>query len=360
MTHASLCSGLGAPDLAAAWLGWENGFWCEIDDFCRTVLKYWFPSSIDYEDITKQSFREWRYRIDVLTAGFPCQPFSISGKRKGADDYRYLWPAVKRTIREVRPPWFVGENVDGITSMVLAGKEVKVEGQANIFEEGNKETILEEEYVINRICSDLEREGYSVQPFIIPACSVGAPHQRDRVFFVAYSDRNDARRRRYRETGSTSGALQGQQKEWERLRNVVKRNGAPEVIAYSDCQRQSNWNSTHGGREISYIQERIQDYRKSNGLCSVGDASYSDLCGWLQNYQDEFAKQLEQGIPDWRRFPTQSPICGRNDGIPGLLDSLTFSSWRRNGVKGFGNAIVPQEIFEILKTIGIVSDLQIP
>ena len=116
MRHASLFSGIGAPELAAYWLGWENVFHCEINPFCRQVLNYWFTNSKSYEDITKTDFREWQGKIDVLTGGFPCQPFSVAGKRKGTEDNRYLWPEFKRAIREIRPPWVVGENVAGILS----------------------------------------------------------------------------------------------------------------------------------------------------------------------------------------------------------------------------------------------------
>lgn len=103
MRHASLFSGIGAPELAAYWLGWENVFHCEINPFCRQVLNYWFTNSKSYEDITKTDFREWQGKIDVLTGGFPCQPFSVAGKRKGTEDNRYLWPEFKRAIREIRP-----------------------------------------------------------------------------------------------------------------------------------------------------------------------------------------------------------------------------------------------------------------
>ena len=92
MTHASLFSGIGGFDYAAALLGWINIFDCEIDAFCRKVLEYHFPNSVHYGDITKQIFKEWRGKIDVLSGGFPCQPFSLAGQRKGADDNRYLWP----------------------------------------------------------------------------------------------------------------------------------------------------------------------------------------------------------------------------------------------------------------------------
>lgn len=165
MTHASLFSGIGGFDLAAEWAGWTNAFNCEIDPFCRKILKYHFPDAEQYGDIRTTDFTIWRDRIDVLTGGFPCQPFSLAGKRKGTEDDRYLWPEMLRVIRAVRPRWVVGENVFGIVN----------------WSEG---------MVFDKVCSDLEAAGYEVQPYIIPACGVGAPHRRDRCWFVAH--RTDA------------------------------------------------------------------------------------------------------------------------------------------------------------------------
>lgn len=173
-------------------MGWENLFHCEINEWCQKVLRFHFPKSIQYDDITRTDFTPWRGKVDVLTGGFPCQPFSTAGKRRGAEDDRYLWPEMLRAIREIRPAWVIGENVAGITSMVQPGSEVTVESQASLFEKADKETLLEQEYVIETVCRNLEREGYSVQPILIPACGVGAPHRRDRVWFIA-SDRSDAR-----------------------------------------------------------------------------------------------------------------------------------------------------------------------
>lgn len=175
MNHASLFSGIGGFDLAAREVGWNNVFQCEIDPFCQSVLKYYFPKTVLYEDIKRTDFTSWKGKIDVLTGGFPCQPFSVAGQRKGADDNRYLWPEMLRVIRETRPLWVIGENVAGITNMVQPGSETDVETKSDQDEENYKETILEQEYIINTICDDLEREGYSVQPIIVPA-SVSERH----------------------------------------------------------------------------------------------------------------------------------------------------------------------------------------
>lgn len=133
MTHASLFSGIGGFDLAAEWMGWHNAFHCKINEFCTKILNYHFQDAEHYTDITRTDFSKWRGRIDVLSGGFPCQPFSLAGQRKGADDNRYLWPQMLRAIREIRPTWVVGENVTGILTLVQPGAEVEVGGQASLF-----------------------------------------------------------------------------------------------------------------------------------------------------------------------------------------------------------------------------------
>lgn len=144
--------------------------------FCRKVLKYHFPNAEQYEDIRTTDFTVWKDRIDVLTGGFPCQPFSLAGKRRGTEDDRYLWPAMLDVIRTVRPRWVVGENVYGIVN----------------WSEG---------LVFEQVCADLEAAGYEVQPYIIPACGVGAPHRRDRCWFVAHRTDAGAEAMREREDG---------------------------------------------------------------------------------------------------------------------------------------------------------------
>ena len=187
MTHASLFSGIGGAEIAASWCGWKNVFHCDINEFGNQVIRYWFPESIQYYDIKKTDFREWKGKIDVLTGGFPCQPFSQAGKRKGSADDRYLWPNMLRAICEIQPTWVVAENVAGITSMVEPGEEIKVGKSNNLFDEGYY-TREEQQFTIDRICKDFESAGYSVQTIIIPACAVGAPHRRDRVWFIANTE----------------------------------------------------------------------------------------------------------------------------------------------------------------------------
>lgn len=114
--HGSLFSGIGGFDLAAEWMGWENIFHCEWNEFGQKVLKHYWPNAESFTDITKTDFTKYANKIDILTGGFPCQPYSTAGKRLGKADERHLWPQMLRAIREVQPHWVVGENVSGIVS----------------------------------------------------------------------------------------------------------------------------------------------------------------------------------------------------------------------------------------------------
>ena len=163
LTHLSLFSGIGGLDIAAEMAGIKTVGQCEWADFQTKVLeKHWpdVPRWRDIRTLTGESFyeRTGLRTVDIISGGFPCQPFSLAGKRKGEDDDRYLWPEMLRVIREIRPTWIIGENVPGIVNLAL-----------------------------DAVLSDLEGEGYEAQPFIIPACGVDAPHRRDRVCIVAHA-----------------------------------------------------------------------------------------------------------------------------------------------------------------------------
>jgi DNA (cytosine-5)-methyltransferase 1 len=163
MTHLSLFSGIGGLDLAAEMAGFETVGQCEWADYQTKVLEKHWPDVPRWKDIRTLTYESFNQRtglrtVDVISGGFPCQPFSLAGKRAGKGDDRYLWPEMLRVIRELRPAWVIGENVPGIINLAL-------------------DTVL----------SDLENEGYAAQAFVIPACGVDAPHRRDRVAIVAHS-----------------------------------------------------------------------------------------------------------------------------------------------------------------------------
>jgi len=160
LKHLSLFNGIGGFQLAAHWMGWENVASVEIDDFCNKVTKKHFPNCIQYKDIKEFDGLIYRDKIDIITGGFPCQPFSTAGKRMGSADPRHLWPENYRVIKEVKPKIILGENVYGIVNW----------NDGMVFE---------------MVCADLESEGYEVQSVILPACGKEANSIRYRVWFIA-------------------------------------------------------------------------------------------------------------------------------------------------------------------------------
>ena len=250
MRHGSLFSGIGGFDLAAEWMGWENVFHCEWMEFPRKVLDYYFPNADSHIDICKTDFKKYANTIDILTGGFPCQPFSMAGKRKGTDDERYLWGEMLRAIQEIKPKYVIAENVFGITN-------------------------IDGGLVFEQVCLDLETEGYEVQPFIIPAASKNAPHRRDRVWFLASN---------------------------------------------SNCIR---------------LERGLHENGRQRKISTLNASTLNTL----------FLRST------WSNFPTQPPICSGNNGIPTELDGITFSKWRAESIKGYGNAIVPQVAYEIFKQL---------
>lgn len=309
MTIASLFSGIGGELVAAQMLGWDVAFHCDINKFCSAVLDYWFPKADSYGDIKKTDFSKWRGKVDVLTGGFPCQPFGTTGERRGAEDDRYLWPEMLRCINQVRPAWIVGENVAGILSMVEQPEVTRMANTTSLFAEDNDvrgQYKQSETFTIERICSDLEGAGYSVQPMLIPACAVGAPHRRDRIFIIANrlsTDSSDAGLQH----GNKSGGK-------ERKAETLQGERWPD----------SFWN----------IYATANGYR-GNTSCTKEYAG-EPCCRWYE------------------QFPSKSPIHRGNDGIPFDVSNLSipFPRWRKGSLMALGNAIVPGIMYEILQAIG--------
>ena len=329
MRHGSLFSGIGGFDLAAEWMGWENIFHCEWNEFGQRVLKHYWPQAISYHDITKTDFTIHRGQIDILTGGFPCQPYSLAGKRKGKEDERHLWPEMLRAIREIKPTWVVGENVFGLVNW----------SDGLVFEE---------------VCAQLEAEGYEVQPFILPAAGVNAPHKRDRVWFVAHA--NGIR------TSPGRGEVQGTDEE------ISERNDRTELgdtnqpfkntVSDGCLCRESEQDGTENG------EQRNTCTGDCNGVCGnqmAGIDAHACCVGQKRRqkpgsieeigagYNEQFAGFRE--LQCWEKFPTQSAVCPRNDGVSTELDGITFSKWRNETIKAAGNAIVPQVALQIFKPI---------
>lgn len=311
MTHGSLFSGIGGFDLAAEWMGWENKFHCEWNEFGQKILKHYWPQAETYGDITKTDFTIWRGRIDILTGGFPCQPYSVAGKRKGKEDERHLWPEMLRAIREIQPRYIVGENVRGIVSW-----------------DGG--------LVFNEVQADLEAEGYSVLPVILPACGVNAPHRRERVWFIAYN---------------TNTSVESMQQRRE--------NGIHELRNAANTKCEGLQKPKAGEQYNSIFNAERNDTQNATDTSSPGRKK----CNATEKPNNE-RHGSRSIIESWAHFPTQSPVCGGNDGLPSQLDRaavfagipfprkpITFAKWRNESIKGFGNAVVPELPYQIFKAI---------
>ena len=338
LQHASLFSGIGGFDLAAEWAGWTNVFHCEINPFGQKILKHYWPKAISYGDITKTDFTIHRGTIDVLTGGFPCQPYSLAGKRKGKEDERHLWPEMLRAIREIYPTYIVGENVYGLVNW-----------------NGG--------LVFHEVQTDLEAEGYEILPVILPACGVNAPHRRERVWFIAH-----AKRKRFQKPEKS--------KQFVKLPDVERnntQNDAPNPRLFRQTKRQEQPMGTEQLREEWDAPnpdlpgcERPDEQKPFGWSCITPESSFDGENGTASDANcerepkfNDAGKSKEQRRIDrqflssenWRNFPTQPPVCSGNDGISGKLDGITFPKWRNESIKAYGNAIVPQVAFQIFKSI---------
>lgn len=335
MTHGSLFSGIGGFDLASEWMGWDNLFHCEWEAFPRTVLKHHFPNSESYGDIKETDFTIWRGKIDILTGGFPCQPYSAAGKRLGKQDERHLFPEMLRAVREIEPRWVVGENVRGLVSW-------------------NGGLVFEE------VQADLENEGYEVQPFLLPAASVNAPHKRDRVWFIAYAN-DKGRSSEPRNLSEENGEIS--------QRNQDAESSHSDSLYVTDPSR-----FRRGGGNIRSETNQEQGYEMGSGVGQHGNriwgetqrrgSNATDSNSEVSQHRNEGRKTQGATITEertqsfgsprsWQKFPTQPPVCGGDDGIPRELDSITFPKWRKESIKAYGNAIVPQVALQIFKAINL-------
>ena len=264
-----------------------------------------------------------------------CQPFSVAGQRKGANDDRYLWPQVVRAIHEIKPTWVVGENVAGILTMVQPGEEVEVGSGSTLFgETDRKRVLLRQQYVIETVCRDLEREGYEVQPFVIPACAVGAPHRRDRVWVIAHrADAGAETMQCGRENGVHAAGL------------------AADTDINRQRERKNQQVTVAGCKGASYdcacCEDGVAPDTKGTGI--------KGECKHRQREEKSYGRNIEDDsyttVDRWRYFPTQSPVCRRDDGFPIPMDGITFSKWRQEAIKAYGNAWCVPVAYEIFKAI---------
>jgi len=380
MTHGSIFTGLGGFDLAAAWLGWENIFQCEINPFCQTILKYHFPKTILYDDIKKTDFTKHAGTVDVLSGGFPCQPFSVAGKRKGTADDRFLWAEMLRVIREIQPSWVVAENVYGLVSQ-------------------------ERGVVFEMVQADMEAAGYEAQPFVIPACAIGAPHRRDRVWIIANAEGvRQKRRKPSKNTGNGKGKFGRFNRgfgfpDWRNFPTQPpvrgKYDGIPKIMV------RNIKSEVYGTISKNYRNEDLFEVRKAfseekvweqiRGLFKIhekeilfkamqlfetADVAQGEFSSFGEKASEKLLRKLRKYgefacTPQGRQYKKQFDRKFANT-LPSLSFEValaarelqeacaSFSQWhRRKSIEAYGNAIVPQVAYEIFKNIEKVENLKI-
>lgn len=365
ITHLSLFSGIGGLDLAAEWAGFKTVGQCEWADYPTKVLEKHWPDVPRWQDIrtlTKESFYEktGRRTVDIISGGFPCQPFSTAGQQRGKEDDRYLWPEMVRVIKELRPAWIVGENVAGIVRMALPD-----------------------------ILSELETCGYRTRTFLIPACAVGARHRRYRVAIVGHRT----------ESMENPDSLRcGEQKNVckQQRRTEPERSGKDVQYANcSGCQEQytpgepdkqgfPGWecdegnvrhsagegfsdrtNEQMGGQEtqepeserpdnhVSNTDNRSRDVRR-NGKFSAVEETGRERCDFRNGEEKHEPRKwrsaepglggMADGIPDW--------VDGYWDTEPTDVPRVTPGVKNRVGrLQALGNAVVPQQFYPIFRAI---------
>lgn len=377
LTHLSLFSGIGGIDLAAEWAGFKTVGQCEWAEYPTKVLEKHWPDVMRWKDIrtlTRESFCEktGRRTVDVISGGFPCQPFSVAGKQRGKEDDRYLWPEMVRVIKELRPTWVVGENVAGIVRMALPD-----------------------------ILSELEACGYRTRTFLIPACAVGARHRRYRVAIVGYSEHNGLSateiRRSIGETGKGEQKGKDQTGEFEGsgestvgsnvadTKILIERGlsvraetqkprfiGGGEDVQHTDSPgRKEQYLSGESGKQgflswgcdegnVSDTNNGSRDVRRNGELSAVEETGRE---------RSDYRNGEEEHEPgQWRS--AKSELGGMADGISsrmdGDLDFILNHYWdaepdipriaegikhRVERLKGLGNAVVPQQFYPIFKAI---------
>jgi len=300
MKVLDLFSGIGGFSLGLEWAGMSTVAFCERDPYCTTILNKHWPDTPVHNDVRNLDGKDYADSIDLVAGGFPCQPFSVAGNRRGSDDDRHLWPEMLRIIQEAKPRWVIGENVFGLINMAL-----------------------------DDVQADLEREHYEVRKFVLPAVAVDAHHRRDRIFIIAYRDPTLAH-------SHGEGQLQqeGLEREVGRWSGNSGEQGSHVADAYGEgLQRHGQEHQLRGfGQEGQ--AGGSGDVAYTNG--TRGEVGISGQESWQERHAGESHHQGDQQL---RRSPRgewpAEPRVGRvADGIPNRVDRI----------KGLGNAVVPQLI----------------
>lgn len=296
INHGSLFTGFGGFDLAAHWNNWNNVFQCEKDRYCKKLLTQNFPLTNLYDNIYEFKAKQYYGTIDIISGGFPCQPFSVAGNRNGKNDDRYLWKEMYRIIREVKPPFVVCENVTGIISMAL-----------------------------DDVLSDLENIGYTTEAFVIPACGKNALHKRERVWIISYAN--------YIANYRINGKLPSKsEKKWIQKRQQMELSFKPNSLQFLSNPISIGSNQSKSGNASKLINENGSN--RQIVTHANGKLQQKQLLA-ITNKTENYAPRCDSW---WKTEPGMGRVV---DGVPHRVDRI----------KGLGNAIVPQIADEIFKSI---------
>jgi len=345
MKVLDLFSGIGGFSLGLEWAGMSTVAFCERDPYCTTILNKHWPDTPVHSDVRNLDGKEYAESIDVVCGGFPCQPFSTAGLKRGSEDDRHLWPEMLRIIRESKPRWVIGENVSGFINMAL-----------------------------DDVSLDLESEGYEVRPFVLPACAVDARHRRDRVFIIAYRDPalvNASSEHGRRDTDRRGGAgmeMGGDVLAQTRRHQVSDATDRPSAhVAHADehrleehghsepaefskaSQRPKHVADTHGEGELQQegLEHEVGRWSGDGGKESESMAYATDAGLQRRSIGGDIASEGQTAIEQSSRFgdlrrgrewPVEPPLPRMAHGVPNRVDR----------VKALGNAVVPQ----LIQTIG--------
>jgi len=312
MKILSLCSGIGGIEIACEWAGMEIVGQVEIDPYCQKVLAKHWPNVKRMSDV-KEVIGDEFGTVDLITAGIPCQPYSVAGKRRGAEDDRAIWPEIIRIIKLIKPKYVLIENVGGFVSMAL-----------------------------DQVLSDLEGQGYEVQPFIIPACAVDAPHRRERVFIVAHT----------RSRGFGEQELCEEQQRGTQIIGTSQNsaNRQPASVCEDVTDPDSNISDTRGAEPAG--QQWATGATESSD--DVADTGNPGLQGWentraiISQGKEPTNEQFNgrsNGTSNWAIEPNVGRVA---HGVPARVDRL----------KGLGNAVVWQQIYPFLSAIAEIERSQ--
>ena len=415
LTHLSLFTGIGGLDLAAEAAGIDTIGQCEWADYPTKVLeKHWpdVPRWRDIRTLTRESFYDKTNRrsVDIISGGFPCQPFSVAGNRRGILDDRYLWPEMLRVVDELRPAWVIGENVAGILSMAFPDKETRMESRAINRLPGHDiyEAVFtrRERMLLPAIIRSLEEIGYEVQVFVIPACGVGAWHQRYRTAIAGYSKHDgcaaEQKLRSDEATGDNRGTEEstatGQLARADRPIDVSSVQGCKrgserqdEDVSHADSDHRGSWRPESAGQQrqdgatdggdadvADTDHARVQRRENPGGACSIGKNAdkyaggyggcivdaHTDSAGLSITRPQPGFKTLSTGerIEHSGRRSTQSRLGGMASRFPGWMDGYwdrepdiprvaTGIPNRADRLRCLGNAVVPAQFYPIFKAI---------